>query len=105
MRWLFYVVKMTKYELLNEDIEIQLVQKIEDFPKIVSKVLEKLTPNLIANYVYELTQMFSTYYHDFSILNAGNEELKNMRLQLVNNVGLVIKNALELLGIDVVDEM
>lgn len=97
--------KVQKYELLNEEIEIQLIQKIEDFPKVVSKVLEKLTPNLIANYVYELTQMFSTYYHDFSILNAGNDELKNMRLQLINNIGLVIKNSLALLGIDTVDEM
>ena len=49
--------------------------------------------------------MFSTYYHDFSILNAGNEELKNMRLQLVNATSVVIKNSLNLLGIDVVDEM
>lgn len=97
--------KIQKYELLKETLEIQLVQKIEDFPQIVSKVLEKLTPNLIANYVYELTQMFSTYYHDFSILNAGDDELKNMRLQLIYNVGLVIKNSLALLGIDTVDEM
>lgn len=97
--------KIQKYELLKESIEFQLVQKIEDFPKIVSKVLEKLTPNLIANYVYELTQMFSTYYHDFSILNADNGEIKNMRLQLINNIGIVIKKSLELLGIDVVDEM
>ena len=97
--------KIQKYELLKEPIEVQLVQKIEDFPKVVSKVLEKLTPNLIANYVYELTQMFSTYYHDFSILNSGDDELKNMRLQLINNIGLVIKNALSLLGIDTVEEM
>ena len=99
------VKKFDKYELLNEEIEIQLIQKIEDFPNVVSKVLEKLTPNLIANYVYELTQLFSTYYHDYSILNAGNEELKNMRLQLLYNIGIVIKNSLNLLGIDVVDEM
>ena len=97
--------KMQKYELLNEDIEILLTQKIEDFKKMNVKVLEKLTPNLIANYVYELTKLFSSYYHDYSILNAENEKLKNMRLQLIYNIGLVIKKSLELLGIDVVDEM
>lgn len=97
--------KLEKYELLNEDVEISLIQKIEDFKKINAKVLEKLTPNLIANYVYELTKAFSSYYHDYSILNADNEELKNMRLQLIYNIGLVIKNSLELLGIDIVEEM
>ena len=97
--------KLEKYELLNEDAEIALIRKLEDFKKIMSRVVDKLTPNLIANYVYELTQMFSTYYHDFSILNSGDEELKNMRLQLIANIGLVMKKCLELLGIDTIDEM
>ena len=91
--------------MLNEDAEIALIRKLEDFKKIMSRVVDKLTPNLIANYVYELTQMFSTYYHDFSILNSGDEELRNMRLQLIANIGLVMKKCLELLGIDTIDEM
>lgn len=97
--------KLTRFDLLKEPAEIELIQKLEEFKTIVSKVTEKLTPNLIANYVYELTKMFSSYYHDYSILNAETEELKNMRLQLINAIGIVTKTSLNLLGIDIVDEI
>ena len=97
--------KLTSFDLLKEPAEIELIQKLEEFKTIVSKVTEKLTPNLIANYVYELTKMFSSYYHDYSILNAETEELKNMRLQLINAIGIVTKISLNLLGIDTVDEI
>ena len=97
--------KLTRFDLLKEPAEIELIQKLEEFKTIVSKVTEKLTPNLIANYVYELTKMFSSYYHDYSILNAETEELKNMRLQLINAIGIVTKISLNLLGIDTVDEI
>ena len=97
--------KLRRFDLLKEPAEIELIQKLEEFKTIVSKVTEKLTPNLIANYVYELTKMFSSYYHDYSILNAETEELKNMRLQLINAIGIVTKTSLNLLGIDTVDEI
>ena len=97
--------KLRRFDLLKEPAEIELIKKLEEFKTIVSKVTEKLTPNLIANYVYELTKMFSSYYHDYSILNAETEELKNMRLQLINAIGIVTKTSLNLLGIDTVDEI
>lgn len=99
------MVKLGKFELLNEDAEIQIIQKLEEFKSIIAKVTEKLTPNLIANYVYDLTKLFSSYYHDYSILNAETEELKNMRLQLIYSIGEVIEISLNLLGIETVDEI
>ncbi len=97
------IEKLDKYDLLNADAEIEIIQKLEEFKEIIQKVTEKLTPNIIANYVYELTKLFSSYYHDYSILNAETEELKNMRLQLIYCIGVAIKTSLELLGIDTVD--
>ncbi len=99
------IEKLDKYDLLNADAEIEIIQKLEEFKKIIQKVTEKLTPNIIANYVYELTKLFSSYYHDYSILSAETEELKNMRLQLIYCIGVVIKTSLELLGIDTVDSI
>lgn len=99
------IEKLDKFYLLKADAEIEIIQKLEEFKKIIQKVTEKLTPNIIANYVYELTKLFSSYYHDYSILNAETEELKNMRLQLIYCIGVVIKTSLELLGIDTVDSI
>lgn len=99
------IEKLDKFYLLKADAEIEIIQKLEEFKKIIQKVTEKLTPNIIANYVYELTKLFSSYYHDYSILNAETEELKNMRLQLIYCIGVAIKTSLELLGIDTVDSI
>lgn len=94
-----------KYELLKEDIEMNLVQKLDNFKDVISNASEKLAPNLICNYVYDLTKSFSNYYHDYSILNVENEEIRCMRLQLVKSIGNVIKISLNILGIDVMDRI
>jgi len=99
------IEKLDRYDLLKEEMEIQLIQKLDVFKDVMEKALARLTPNIIANYVYDITKLFSSYYHDFSILNVDNEELKNMRLQLIYNVGYVIRKSLELLGIDVVEDI
>lgn len=99
------IEKQIQYELLNTDVEIQIIQKLDEFKNIILKASEKLTPNVIANYVYELTKLFSSYYHDYSILNAEKEEVKNMRLQLINAIGIVIKTSLNLLGIETVESI
>lgn len=100
-------VNMTekKYELLKEDVEMSLVQKLDNFKNVMSNASEKLAPNLICNYVYDLTKSFANYYHDYSILNAENEDIKCMRLQLVKSIGNVIKISLNILGIDVIDRI
>lgn len=100
-----HIEKLDKFNLLNADAEIEIIQKLEEFKEVIQKVTEKLTPNVIANYVYELTKLFSSYYHDYSILNAETEELKNMRLQLIYCIGIVIKTSLDLLGIETVESI
>lgn len=94
-----------KYELLKEDAEMSLVQKLDNFKDVMLMASEKLAPNLICNYVYDLTKSFANYYHDYSILNAENEELKCIRLQLVKSISTVIKISLNILGIDVIDRI
>ena len=93
------------YNVLKEDIEISLVQKLDNFKDIIKTASEKLTPNIICNYVYELTKTFANYYHDYSILNVEDDNLKNARLQLVKSIGTVIKICLNILGIDELDKI
>ena len=94
-----------RFDLLKEDIEMNLVQKLDNFKDTIEIASEKLAPNLICNYVYDLTKSFANYYHDYSILNAETAEIKSMRVKLVKSIGNVIKISLNLLGIDVLDKM
>ena len=87
------------------DKEIQLIQKMDAFKVAVKDAGENYNPAGIANYCYELTKDFNQFYHDYSILSADTDAEKVTRLVLADNVAKVIKNGMELLGIEVPERM
>lgn len=89
---------------LNEK-EIALIQKMNDFGAVVAQAGIDYSPSGIANYCYELTKEFNQFYHDYSILNADTDDEKTTRIVLAQNVAKVIKNGMELLGIEVPERM
>ncbi len=92
--------KVNLLDLKNE--EIKLLKKINDFPEIIKRAYESLAPNLVANYCFELCQLFNEFYHSCPVL--GSEE-EGFRLRLVDCFKGVLKTGLGLLGIDVLEEM
>jgi arginyl-tRNA synthetase len=82
--------------------EIKLVKKISDFPEIVKNAGERLNPSLIANYSFELCKIFNEFYVSCPVLKSDNE---SFRLRLIDSFRTCLKNALYLLGIEVMNEM
>jgi arginyl-tRNA synthetase len=95
----------TDLSVLKEDAEFDLVKELAFFPRVVEKALNEYSPNVIANYIYGVSKKFSNFYHDYSVLNADCEELKDARILLISSVKQVVKNGLSLLGIDAVEFM
>jgi arginyl-tRNA synthetase len=91
--------------LLKEESEIDLIKYLAQFESSVSQSVRELSPHIIANYAYTLTKKFSDFYHKCPVLNTDDEELKKARLVLISAVQQVIKNALFLIGIDVIEKM
>ncbi|MBR4926609.1 MAG: arginine--tRNA ligase [Prevotella sp.] len=89
---------------LNEK-EIELVQKMNSFVAAVEQAGKDYSPSGIANYCYELTKEFNQWYHDYSVLNAEDEQTKLTRLVLAKNVAKIIRNGMALLGIEVPERM
>ena len=48
---------------------------------------------------------FNEYYRDNKIAKADSDELRNARLIMADGARIVIKSALNLLGIDVLEQM
>ncbi len=82
--------------------EVKLVKKIADFPRQISLAEKQLNPSIIANYGFQLAQTFNEFYHSCKVIKSENEAF---RLKLVQAFRITIKNALYLLGIDVMEEM
>jgi arginyl-tRNA synthetase len=90
-------------ELLPE--EIALIKMLCDYPATVAAAGEAFAPSMIAAYTYELCKTFNGYYHDHSILREENQEVKEMRLALAQQVARIINRSMRLLGIDVPERM
>lgn len=91
--------------LQPEERELYLIQQVIDFKVVVQNSCVESSPALIANYVYALAKEFNQFYHDFPILKEVDSAKVNFRLQLSQQVGKVIKEAMELLGAGVPDRM
>jgi len=85
-----------------DDTEKALILQLSQFPNIAQQAYEQYSPNLIANYAFQIAQAFNVFYHKNQVIGSEQE---SFRLVLVDSFSQVLKNALNLLGIQVLEEM
>ena len=85
--------------------EKELIKQVQLFPEVIQNAAAHHSPALVANYTYELVKEFNSFYQQVSILGEENQDKKVFRVQLSKAVGNTIKNAFQLLGIDVPERM
>jgi arginyl-tRNA synthetase len=78
--------------------EIELLDRISQFPEMVQRSAADYKPLLIANYLYELAQDFTAFYQHCPVLQA-KDEIRDFRLRLTAATRQVLANGLNLLGI------
>ena len=88
---------------LNDAYSWEVIKKIADYSRIVKNAIERFEPSLVAKYVIQLAQQFNKYYANVRILN-DDDQLES-RMALVKAVTIVIKDALNLLGVEAPEEM
>ena len=97
-------------EYLNEsliinDKEKQIIKKILEFPSVIKNAGSNLSPATIINYTYDLVKDYNSYYQSVSILKISDKEMKNFRMSLSFMVARIIRNSMNLVGIDVPEKM
>ncbi len=87
----------------NLEVEEQdLLRFLSQYPYHVESAAKEFAPNLLCNYLFELSQKFNLFYQKCKIIGNENEIF---RLQLTKGVGIVLQNGLHLLGIETVEKM
>ena len=92
------------YSVLTDDVTMNLLKDITRFPGIVKDAADKFEPFMIARFAVSVAQHFNKFYHDCQI-NVKEENVKMARLKVVQMTMKVIKDALELLGIEYPEQM
>ncbi|PYK13394.1 MAG: arginine--tRNA ligase [Verrucomicrobia bacterium] len=89
---------------LNESAEINLAKRLCQFAEIVPQVLNDFRPNILANYLFEVANVFHTFYEACPVLKS-EEPARSSRLALCYLTGRVLHRGLDLLGIKVPEKM
>ncbi len=84
--------------------ELNLIKLLGEYPQVLSKCATALEPHFIPYYLHELVSLFHSYYNQNRIL-GDDPELTAARLALADAVRLVIRNAMELLGVSAPEKM
>ena len=101
-------IDYTNTEMLVEnsnELERSLVVSLHKLPFTTIKAFETNRPNLIADYLFDLTKEFNSFYNSNQVIDMDNLELTKARLEICEKVALVIKKGLSLLGIGTVERM
>ena len=85
-------------------LERKFVVLLSKFPYVIQKVVEELKPNILAEYLLKVANMFNDFYRDHPVLKAESE-LRMHRLAIVDAARIVLRNGLDLLGIEPLERM
>ena len=91
--------------VIGHPAERALALQLLRFPEAVENAASDYLPHLITGYLWDLAKSFSGFFENCPVLKAETRELKDSRLLLVDLVGRVIQQALDLLGIRTVERM
>jgi len=84
--------------------EIALAKHLLRFGLVLDAVAEDYRPNFLCNYLYDLAGLFAGFYENCPVLKAEPAE-RASRLALADLTGRVLKQGLELLGIETLEQM
>ena len=85
--------------------ELALAKHLLNFGITLEAVAEELRPNYLCNYLYELAGKFTSFYENCPVLKAADDATRNSRLALCDLTARVLKQGLQTLGIETIEQM
>ena len=101
-----YLDEFTAKIIISQQQEKQLALKLMQFNDVVEQVATECYPHTLCNYLYELSSLFMSFYEHCPILKSDvPPETAKSRLQLSACSAAILKQGLDLLGIEVMEKM
>jgi len=91
-----------RFEKLEEK---KLASALAMYPDVVSRAGNEFAPHIVCNHLYEVASKFNAFYENCPIQKEEDLSVKKTRLILAESAGQVLKNGLNLLGIEILEKM
>jgi len=92
-------------KLLNHKTEIELLKELVKLPDLVEEIAKTYEVHRLPYYAIELAKKFHRFYKNCRVLQAETEELRQARISLIIATRIVLKNVLDLMGINSPEKM
>ncbi|HLC58324.1 MAG TPA: arginine--tRNA ligase [Candidatus Nanoarchaeia archaeon] len=92
------------FNLLKEPQELAVINLLSQFQEKIKETINSYKPHILAKYLFDLAQTFNEFYAVCPVISENKEQMQ-VRLLLVQSTKQVLKNGLELLGIEAPEEM
>jgi arginyl-tRNA synthetase len=89
---------------LSAPEELALAKQLLNFGGVLEAVADDFRPNFLCNYLYEVAGAFAKFYEACPVLKSEGET-RTSRLALCDLTGRVLKQGLNVLGIEVLEQM
>ena len=84
--------------------ERELVMRLSKFSFYLEKAINELKPSIFAEYLMSVANAFNDFYTDHQVL-VDDKKVRMHRLAIVDATRIVLRNGLELLGIEAPERM
>ena len=96
-------IESTSLDKIEDEVK-ELVGLLLQYPKVVEEAATKRLPHKISTYVYSLASAFHSFYNDNKIISDDLDKT-NQLLTVSKATGIVLKDALSLIGVGVKEKM
>lgn len=96
--------EVTKFDIINNQKIKKIISALLQYPSYINEAATKRIPHKICQYVYMLAGTLHSYYNEEKIITDNKDEL-NEKLTLLKAVQIVLKDALNLIGVNTVERM
>lgn len=97
-------IKEVNVEKLNDKDSQKIINQLYNFNSILKNVTEKEEPSILARYLVDLAQNFSSFYNNCHVITE-DKEMQDARLYITYMVKTVLEKGINLLGIQVPEKM
>ena len=98
----FNISKIKDFDLnlLTLNKEKELINYLISYPSLIENIAKTYEVNKITNFLFQVSQLFHSYYNEIKIKDEKNLELQKSRCVLLNAIMFLIHSGLNLLDIE-----
>ena len=95
---------IVNFQLLTHENELRLIKQLIRFPEIIEDTAKDYQVQRFPQYAVDLAEAFHRFYQNCQVL-TDNKKLRQSRLSLISAAEIILKETLNLMGIDAPQKM